>query len=216
MVGEPITPAPGRQTPGGYGRPISLAHSVRRVGEVPTHAATSSRWETARRVPIFASRQRSSSSPGPVRRTVTRSPAQRLIAILMAALFSLGGEGAGLLRHACPHHDLGPAGIAGMQASAGAADHDGHAQHGAASSSTEDVSARDDDGGHSRHGEGGACTCPGVCEAGSGKPLPSVLGAVVRIAVSGDSDHLPSLHEAAPRGLTPYLLPYANAPPRAG
>lgn len=160
-----------------------------------------------------------SASPFPAQprsEAVSRTPAQRLVAILMAVLFSLGGEGSGLLRHLCPHHDF-PATMAGMAGGHGVAmEHGGHGAHGAAPAARAGA-GEEHVGGPVQH-EHGACTCPGACEAGAGAGfalLPAGPHAAVRAVVAEHDAPLLSTAGASPRGVTPYLLPYAHAPPRA-
>lgn len=125
----------------------------------------------------------------------------RLASLLLAAVFLLLGTGEGFGRPHCPHHD----GIPGAQAAAPTSMHMGghaatHAPEGHAPS----------------HAEHGACTCPGACLAGGATPLPAEGPAFVaawapiqvREETPEPAEHLP--------GRTPYVLPFAHAPPRVG
>jgi hypothetical protein len=130
------------------------------------------------------------------RRTVNRSPASRLTALLAAVLFFLawGGEAAGA--HACPHH-------AGVHRAPGAHHDAGHgagAHHGA----PEDGNA----------GQHDACTCATGCPSATGSLLPAPApDAGIQVAESRIAPRpFHTVQSPAPLFL-PYFLPYSQAPP---
>lgn len=127
-------------------------------------------------------------------------PFRRLAALLGAMLVLLSGAGDALGAHACPHH----AAIAAPDyaAAAGAERHGAHAPHARMPASAPEHDGHD------------ACTCGGVCPVSAG-PVPLAARALLHLPFE-----LPYAAPAAhpdptglPSRLTPYLLPFAQAPP---
>lgn len=131
---------------------------------------------------------------------VNRTLRDRLTALLAAVLFLLSGAGDAFGAHPCPHHAAITAPDYVAQA---AAEHGGHAAHGAHGS---DAPAEHD--GHA------ACTCGGVCPISAG-PAPLDAPALVPVPLA----LLPAAPTAHPDGtalparLLAHLLPFAQAPP---
>lgn len=120
-------------------------------------------------------------------------------------LLLLSGAGDAFGAHACPHHAAIQAPAYAVQAAA--ADH--HAAH--ASHDPTPAPEPEHDDGHDGHE---ACTCGGVCPVSTG-PAPLAPAWLVRVPLV-----LPYAAPAAhpdptglPSRLTPYLLPFAQAPP---
>ena len=158
----------------------------------------------------------------------------KLAALLLAVSFqgTVVGDAWGV--HDCPHHDMLPPvaaseaanALGAPEGAAGAPGHGGHGSdagyggHGAAASAASahasaahahDGGAGDcDDCGH------GPCTCVGHCQTGGSGTAALAMRPRVVLAVPPASWGLPSVrlvHDPLP-GPTPYLLPFANAPPR--
>lgn len=119
----------------------------------------------------------------------------KALRVALAFLIALAGEVSGA--HACPHHEIA---LAGQPADAGLHEHDPHAGDPAG------------DPGHS-----GPCTCVGVCHGSAAAPLPSVGPVVGHFrGVSSPAPALVPDSGTSVRLLLPYVLPYANGPPRIG
>lgn len=153
-----------------------------------------------------------------------RSRMQRRIMSLFALVaFSaaMASDAYGL--HSCPHHDALPGEsvhtvVADADIHTGAAGHSDSAHHAMAGSAHDGAAPFHTDHGHADvHAPGenddhGVCTCVGACSANpSAAPLertPVTLAA----PLSGTSQILPAYAQPHTR-TTPYLLPWANAPP---
>jgi hypothetical protein len=121
---------------------------------------------------------------------------RRAFALLASAILLLSGAGEAAGVHPCPHHS----GIAAPAAAAG----DHHHHRGA-----HDRSAPADH-------DHAPCNCGGHCAPPLGLVLPPVAIIPVPSAVVDAARALRTGAEARPARHIPHLLPFAQAPPRAG
>jgi hypothetical protein len=142
-----------------------------------------------------------------------RRTSLRVSALFLTVLFLATAARDALGLGACPHHYGTPAGA--LHDSGGAA-HAGHA----AGAEAHHPAVRGVAGGDASLREGGApadhgdlCTCIGVCHLTASAPLPGAGVAEWQPVepVAGNFT-TPEAYVALP-GPTPYLLPYATAPP---
>lgn len=121
----------------------------------------------------------------------------------MLLLLSAAGDAFGA--HACPHHAAiaapGHAAAQGMEHGAA----DAHRHHAAPDPA--------DPGEHDGHA---SCTCGGVCPVSTGPvplPAPGILNLPLALPYAAPAAHPDPT--GLPSRLTPYLLPFAQAPPRS-
>ncbi|HEX8393622.1 MAG TPA: hypothetical protein VF665_14855 [Longimicrobium sp.] len=117
---------------------------------------------------------------------------RRFLALFAGVLFLLSGAGEAAGARPCPHHDGGAAAQAGE-----------HGHHGAEPR-------------HPAPAEHAPCSCAGHCATPSGPAVPP--NTVVRVEAEFAAAPRALRSEApapSPRRLA-HLLPYAQAPPRAG
>ncbi len=164
----------------------------------------------------------------PYRTVLTRFRKTRSIAVLLAGAFALGSAGSAIAERACPHHAERHGAVAG--AAAGDADradglppgndalHEGHDPlHGSPGSDGAAPGAygAEDPGPHapaSGHHESGDCSCLGPCQ-GAAAPLPSATAAPDRTPEGTLRRVAAAPVDEVGLAPTPYLLPFANAPP---
>lgn len=126
---------------------------------------------------------------------------KRWTAAFLAALFLGAGAADVYGFHECPHHDSMDIGPEAAHAAAGTS---------APAAAVDRPADADDDGEEHSHD---FCTCVDTCHAGAASPVPSV-GAVTPTPDSIGTVVFHGIRTHAPRAaLSPYLLPFANAPP---
>lgn len=119
---------------------------------------------------------------------------RRFLALFAGVLLLLSGAGEASGVRSCPHHD-------GMAAAAQAGGHDHHGMHG---------------GGDSAPAEHAPCNCGGHCATPAGPALPPEIIAQVEAVTAATPRALRTEAQARPARQIAHLLPYAQAPPRAG
>ena len=131
---------------------------------------------------------------------MNRSPAHRLAALLVTALFFLAWGGEAVGAHSCPHHGgVVPGAHEGGPSHTAPAAHEDHAHH--------------PEPGHSDAPEHGGCTCVTGCPSGAGSLLPPDVALGLQATLTRFAPRaFPPIQSSAPL-LTPYLLPYSQAPP---
>lgn len=129
---------------------------------------------------------------------MTRPLRSRLTALAAALLFLLSGAGDVLGAHPCAHHDaLAP----GHAADATGAHHAHHAHDAGAPAPAEH--------------DGAPCSCAGTCSAAAGVAMPRAPETTFAPPAVASAAPAYADHARLPGRLLPYLLPYAQAPPRA-
>lgn len=144
--------------------------------------------------------------------TVHRSFAHRLTALLALLVFLFGWTGEALGQHACPHHDM-VQGAAAMSAKVAMHHGGGHAMHHGAP----DASMRGG-GAPAPHSaaEHDACTCQGTCPSAFADAAPARADATPRVVPAAICAARADEPRTLPQLLSPFFLPYGQAPPSLG